>query len=99
MPSEAGTGIKSLEAERLGAGRRDDFPDVDAHRVQDDLHFVDHRDIDGAVDVLQDLCRFGDFGGRNRDHLLDCQAVERGRRHAVDGGSIPPTSFGIVWVL
>ena len=56
-PPRPGPGIERHEAERLGLGRVDHLPDVDAHGVVDHLQFVDERDVDGAEDVLGELDR------------------------------------------
>ena len=40
MAAQAGAGIKSLESERLGLGRIDNFVDVDAHLHTQLLHLV-----------------------------------------------------------
>ena len=53
-------GIEGLEAEGFGLGGFDNLPDVDVHPVEEHLEFVDHRDVDGAIDVLQELAESGD---------------------------------------
>ena len=58
-PPRPGPGIERHEAERLRLGRLDHLPDVDAHRVADDLQLVDQRDVDGAEDVLGQLHGLG----------------------------------------
>ena len=76
MAAEAGAGVEGLEAEGLGAGGGDDLPDVDAHGGEDDFHFVDQGDVDGAVDVFQQLGGFGDLGGGDGDDFVDGLLVE-----------------------
>ena len=41
--------VEGGEAEGLGGGGADDFPDVDAHPVGGDLELVDQADVDGAL--------------------------------------------------
>src|SRR5271165_2974717 len=61
VPAQARAGIKGMEAERLGGGGFNDLPDIDAHAQTQQLEFVDQRDVDAAVNVLQ---QFGHFRGR-----------------------------------
>src|SRR5208283_3420146 len=56
-------GIKCMEAERLGGGGVDDLPDVEVHAQAEHLKFVDQRDVNAAIDVLQQL---GHLRGRRR---------------------------------
>ncbi len=76
MTAEAGAGVEGLETEGLAAGGGDDLPDVDAHGGEDDFHFVDQGDVDGAVDVFQQLGGFGDLGGGDGDDFVDGLLVE-----------------------
>ena len=62
VPAQAGAGVERLEAEGLGAGGGDHLPDVDAHGGEHDFHFVDQGDVDGPVNVLQQLGGLGDLG-------------------------------------
>ena len=41
-----------------------------------DLEFVDHRDVDAAEDVLEQLRGLGDFGAGRTDDRLDAVLVE-----------------------
>ena len=58
VPAQAGTGVIRYEAEGFGGGGIDDLVDVYAHFVGDDFHFVNQADVDGAVDVFQQLGQF-----------------------------------------
>ena len=78
-PPEARARVERREAEGLGLGRFDDFPDVDAHLVEGHLQLVDQGDVDRAEDVLEQLRRLGHAGRRHRHHLVDRQP-RRGRR-------------------
>ena len=77
VSAQSGTGIKRLEAERLGLGRVDHLPDVDSHAVVEHLQLVDQRDVHGPVGVLEDFARLGDFEAGNRNHLHDRLAIEQ----------------------
>src|SRR6516225_1524116 len=66
MPAEPGAGIEGHEAEGLGLGRFDDFPDIDSHGGIDELQFIDEGDVDGAEDVLAELHRLCHLDGRDR---------------------------------
>ena len=96
VPAQPGPGIERLEAERLGLGRVDHFPDVDAHAVVEHLQLVDQGDVDGAVGVLQDLAGLGDLRRRRpgrpgrRPRRTSAAASSRLRP------SRPPTTLGIV---
>ena len=73
VSSDAGTGGERDEAERFCCGRRDGVPDVDAHLVADDGHFVRERAVDDSEGVFEDfghfrLARaFDDVDGRVED--------------------------------
>ena len=48
----------------LAAGGREDFLGIDFHAVEDHRQFVDQRDVDIALGVLDDLGGFGDADAR-----------------------------------
>ncbi len=77
VPAEAGSGVERLKPERLGGGGVNDFPDVNAEAVEDDLEFIDQCDIDGAVDVFEQFGGFCDFGGLDAVDAFDDLGVER----------------------
>ena len=85
MPAEARSRIKSIKAERLGLRSGDDFPDVDAHAHAKKLEFIHQRDIDAAIDVLQELGHLR--GARRADQVgvLKDALVERLRRQGAGG--------------
>ena len=56
-------GIERMKAERLGRGRVDDLPDVEIHAQAQHFELVDQRNVDAAVDVLE---QFGHFRSRWR---------------------------------
>ena len=95
VTAEAGARIEGGEAEGLGGGGADDFPDVDVHRVGDDLEFVDDADIDRAVDIFEQLGEFRDLGGGDRHHLVERSAVERDSLPPA-GGRVASDDFGDV---
>ena len=71
MSAESGTGVEGHESERLGFGRIDDLPHVNAHGGVDDLELVDQGDVDAAEGVFEQLGRLGHPAG---DQVLDRQA-------------------------
>lgn len=64
------------EAEELGGGGADDLVDVDVHLVSDNLELFVQTDVDGAVEVFEQLGHLGGTGGAEGDHLADDLAVE-----------------------
>ena len=78
-PPMPGPGIERHKAERLGRGRADDFPCVDAERVAKPRHFVRHADVDRTKSVLPQLAGLGDACGRNGMDLIDDLPVEHRR--------------------
>ena len=96
VPAQPGAGIERLEAERLGLGRVDHLPDVDAHAVVEHLQLVDQGDVDGAVGVFEDLAGLGHLGAGDGHDADDDLAVERRRPVPGSPGRGPPTTFGIV---
>ena len=79
-PPSPGPGYERHEAEGLCPGSLDHLPDVDIHTVEHELHLVGEGDVHRAKDVLEELGRFCNFGGRHGDDLLDRGAVERRRQ-------------------
>jgi hypothetical protein len=75
--AHARTGLEAHEAVGLGRGGVDDLPDVDAHAIREHRDLVDHRDVDRAEDVLQQLGELGRLGARDADDLVADLAVER----------------------
>ena len=76
MPPQARPRIKRHEAERLGLGRVDDFPNINAHALVDHLQLIHERDVDRAEDVFGQLDGFGGGGGGNQNHLADDVAIK-----------------------
>jgi hypothetical protein len=66
VAADARARVEGLEPERLGRGRVDDLPHVDVEDVGDLGQLVDHRDVDGAVGVLEQLGELGRAGGGHR---------------------------------
>ena len=106
MSTEAWSGVEGLEAEGFGFGGVDNFPDIDAHAIEEHFEFVDECDIDGTVGVFEDFAGFGDFGIVDADHFDDGVAVEIGGEisgvligSADDFGDTCCGVVGIPWVL
>ena len=59
VPAQSWAGVERHETERLGLGRFDDFPDVDAHRGINHLQLVHQRDVDAPENVFQQLGGLG----------------------------------------
>ena len=76
VAAQAGAGIKGLEAEGLGLGGVDDFVNVDAHAHAELLQLVDQRDVDAAVDVLEQLGHLRDGRAADRNDAAEDGAVE-----------------------
>ena len=79
MPAQAGARVERHEAERLGLGRVDHFPHVDAHVAAHQRELVGEADVDGAERVLEQLDELGGAGAGDLDDLLHDQPVERRR--------------------
>ena len=78
-PPRPGAGLERLEAERLRRGGLDDLPDVDPHPVAELRELVDERDVDRAVDVLEQLRQLGRLGRRDLVDGVDRRAVDARR--------------------
>ena len=52
-----------LQEVPLGAGGFEDVVRADAHAIEDQRELVHQRDVEIALRVLDDLCRFGDLDG------------------------------------
>src|ERR1039458_8679268 len=59
MAAESGPGIKRVKAKWLGLRGVDNLMNVNAHAHAELLQFVDHRDVDAAINVLEQLGHFG----------------------------------------
>src|SRR5690606_4367757 len=77
MTTQAGARIVSGEAKWLGGSSIYYFKDVDAHAVRNDFHFVDQANVDGTVNVLQQLGHFRCLGRADRHHLVDGLLIKR----------------------
>ena len=55
VAADTWAGREPHEPERLGRGRVDDFPDVDAHPLAEERELVDERDVHVPEDVLEEL--------------------------------------------
>ena len=77
-PPRPGPGLERREAERLRRGGVDHLPHVDLHPVAELRELVDERDVDGAVDVLEQLRQLGGLGRRDLVHRVDRRAVDVG---------------------
>ena len=84
-PAQAGAGVERLVAERLGGGGGDHLPDVDVQGGQYHLHLVDQGDVDGPVDVLQQLGGLGHLGGGDGDDFVDGGPVQLDGQRPADG--------------
>ena len=71
VAAEAGAGIKGHEAEGLGGGGVDDFPDIDIHAQAEHFQLVDQRDVDAAENIFEQLGHFGGARGADGDDFGD----------------------------
>lgn len=78
-PPSPGPGSRAY-SRRPWSWRLDRLPNIDPHGFEDDLGFVDQRDVDGPEDVLGQLHRLGRLDGRNRHGVLDHITTERNRK-------------------
>ena len=93
MAAEAGAGIKRHEAEGLGRGAVDDFPDVEIHAQAELLQLVHQRDVHAAEDVFEQLDHFG--GARGADgNDVSRRSARRGPRRASAGRIDAANDFG-----
>ncbi len=98
VAAEPGARIERLEAERLGLGRLDHVPHVDAHPLEGDLQLVDQGDVHRPVDVLEDLGGLRHPRRGDRHDLLDGLARRASWPGPGRSASCPPTTFGMVAV-
>ena len=98
-PPRPGPGLERLEAERLRRGGLDHLPDVDPHPVAELRELVDERDVDRAVDVLEQLRQLGRLGRRDLVHGVDRACGRAPPPPSVQAGVRPPTTFGVVFVV
>ncbi len=70
VAADARTRAEGHEAERLGRGRVDHFPDVQAHPLAQQSQLVDEGDVDTAEDVLEQLGKLGGVRRGERYHAL-----------------------------
>ena len=86
VAAEAGAGLERREPERLGRGGVDHLPHVDLHPVAELRELVDERDVDRAVDVLEQLRQLGGLGRRDLVDRVERRAVDvRGRLRCTRG--------------
>ena len=76
MASQARPGIKRREAEGLGLGGLDDFPDVNPHTQAKQLQLVDQSDVHAPVNVFQKLGHFGGAGRADQVDLVEDSLIE-----------------------
>ena len=105
VPAQAGAGIERHEPERLGGGGINHFPDVDAHAVAHQRHFVHQADVDHAERVFEQLHHFGHAGGTDRNHVFERLRIEQraqpragGRDSADHLGDVDGLKFRIAGV-
>ena len=77
VAAQARARIERHESERLGGRGVDHFPDVDAHAIAHQRHFVDQADIDHAEGVFEQLHHLGHAGGADRHHLFKSLRIEQ----------------------
>src|ERR1700730_4381946 len=79
VSAESWARIERHEAEGLGGGSVDNFPDIHAHTQAEHLEFVDQCDVDAAKDIFQELGHFRSARGADRDHFCHYLRVESKR--------------------
>src|SRR5688572_24339980 len=105
VTADAGAGGELHEPEWLGRSSIDDFPDVYAKLVADDLHLVNEPDVDRSEGVLEKLHQLRRLGARYPHDPLEAGLIERARdlgtrrRDASDDlGSVPRVPHGVAGV-
>ena len=68
------------ETKRLGARGANHFPHINAHWRERGLEFIHQRNVDGAENILKQLCALGNFRAGHFNHFLDALAIHRGRK-------------------
>ncbi len=76
MSADPRPGVERHEAERLGAGRFDDLPQVDVEFAAEHRHLVDQRDVDVPEGVLEQLGHLGLAGALDLDDGVADLGVE-----------------------
>ena len=79
-PPRPGPGLNDAKPNGFVAAASIDLPDVDAHPVAQLRELVDERDVDGAVDVLEQLRQLGGLRRRDLVHGVDRARGRRRRR-------------------
>jgi hypothetical protein len=82
-------GVEAHEPERLGGGRVDDLPDVDAESLAEHRELVHERDVDRAEDVLEQLGELGGVRVRDLDDPVADLDVELDRMAGAGLGQAP----------
>ena len=77
MAAQTRPRIKGHVAERFGLRRVDHFPNINAHLVEDDFEFVDHRDVHRAKNVLDEFGRFRRARGADLNHRQSGRHIKR----------------------
>ena len=80
VAAETRAGVEGHEAEGLGGGGVDDFPDVDAHAQAEHFQLVDQRDVDAAEDVFEQLGHFRGAGRADGHDFGNDRCVDRDKR-------------------
>src|SRR5580698_11547240 len=76
VSTQAGSGVEGMKAERLGRSRCDDFPNIQIHAQAEHLKLVDQRDVDAAVNILQQLGHLGRGGGGYGNRAMEDGTVQ-----------------------
>ena len=95
VAAQSGAGIESMKAKRLGTGGVDDFVNIDAHAHAELLELIHERDVDAAIDVLEQLGHFGYGGTADRNGATEDGAVD-GRGHFNGAGAASADDLGNV---
>src|SRR5712671_219623 len=85
MSTEPGAGIKRHIAKRLCLGGLNNLPDIDVHRLENDLHLIYQGDVDSTKNVLGQLYGLGRLQRRHWDGRCDELAVKGTRQRQCFG--------------
>ena len=76
MATQSRAWVIRHEPKRFRSGGINHLIDIDTHFVSHDFHLVDQADVDGTMDVFQELRHFCHLGAADWHYLVDYIAVE-----------------------
>src|SRR4051794_33570869 len=93
VAAQARSWVESHETKWLCFGCRNHLPNIDSHRVVNNLQLVNERYINATENVFEKFGRFGHSTRFYRDELFDGDPVDL-ERFCQASGSQAPHNFG-----